>query len=185
MSATELRNAAAALHRGAIVAYPTEAVYGLGCDPLNASALQRLLAVKQRDPSKGLILIAATLDQLARFILPLDDALRARVLATWPGPVTWVVPARAEVSTLLRGDHDTLAVRVTAHPVAAALCSAFGGAIVSTSANPSTEPAARTAAEVRARFAASVDFVLDGAVGGQALPTEIRDARSGEILRPG
>jgi L-threonylcarbamoyladenylate synthase len=99
--------------------------------------------------------------------------------------VTWVLPARADVSPLLRGDHDTLAVRVTAHPLAGALCRAFGGPIVSTSANVSTEPAARSADEVRARFGTSVDFVLDGAVGALQRPTEIRDARTGETLRPG
>jgi L-threonylcarbamoyladenylate synthase len=185
MTASELQTAVEVLRGGGIVAYPTEAVYGLGCDPRNGAALERLLRVKQRDPAKGLILIATALEHFGDYLLPLDSALLARIQPTWPGPVTWVLPARADVSPLLRGDHDTLAVRVTAHPLAGALCRAFGGPIVSTSANVSTEPAARSADEVRARFGTSVDFVLDGAVGALQRPTEIRDARTGETLRPG
>lgn len=185
MSESPLQQAVGALRGGGIIAYPTEAVYGLGCDPHNEAALARLLRIKKRDPAKGLILIASAFDQFADFLLPLDASLQARVNPTWPGPVTWVLPARADVSALLRGDHDTLAVRVTAHPVAAALCRAFGGPLVSTSANVSTEPPARSAAAIGAMFGTNVNYVLDGAVGPLTRPTEIRDARSGETIRPG
>ncbi|MBI3776109.1 MAG: Sua5/YciO/YrdC/YwlC family protein [Gammaproteobacteria bacterium] len=177
-------DAARTLCAGGIVAYPTEAVYGLGCDPRNAEAVQRLLEIKQRDPLKGLILIAASFDQLKPYLVALDDNTRARVLPTWPGPVTWLLPARDAVSPLLRGAHPTLAVRVTAHPLAAALCRAFGGALVSTSANRSNEPPARTAQQVRAQLGADLDYLLDGVVGSAANPTEIRDAATGAVLRP-
>ena len=179
-----LAHAASILRTGGIVAYPTEAVYGLGCDPRNTQALQRLLEVKQRDPHKGLILIAASFEQLAPYLLELDDNTRARILPTWPGPVTWLLPARDDVSSLLRGAHHTLAVRVTAHPLAAALCRAFGGALVSSSANRSNAPPARTAQQVRADLGTDVDALLEGAVGTLANPTEIRDGATGALLRP-
>ena len=177
-------HAASILRSGGIVAYPTEAVYGLGCDPLNKQTVQRVLEIKQRDPHKGLILIAASFEQLAPYLAELDDNTRARILPTWPGPATWVLPARDDISPLLRGAHHTLAVRVTAHPLAAALCRAFGGAVVSTSANRSGAPAARTAQQVRAELGANLEYVLEGAVGALANPTEIRDGATGALLRP-
>jgi len=177
-------HAASILRSGGIVAYPTEAVYGLGCDPLNKQTVQRVLEIKQRDPHKGLILIAASFEQLAPYLAELDDNTRARILPTWPGPATWVLPARDDISPLLRGAHHTLAVRVTAHPLAAALCRAFGGAVVSTSANRSGTPAARTAQQVRAELGANLEYILEGAVGALANPTEIRDGATGALLRP-
>lgn len=181
----ELEAAVSVLRRGGIIAYPTESVYGLGCDPENADALRRLLALKQRPAEKGLILIAAAPAQLHPWLLELEPRQRETVLASWPGPVTWLWPARAEVSPLLRGAHSTLAVRVTAHPLAAQLCQRFGKPLVSTSANLAGEPPARSAAEVRDRFGAAPDAVLDGPTGGQARPSMIRDARSGEVIREG
>jgi L-threonylcarbamoyladenylate synthase len=103
---------------------------------------------------------------------------------TWPGPNTWVVPARPELSTLVRGEHDTVAVRVSAHPQVQALCRAFGGALVSTSANLAGARPARTPLEVRQAFGDALDYVLPGAVGGARKPTTIRDARTGAVLRP-
>jgi len=179
-----VNRAASTLRAGGIVAYPTEAVYGLGCDPRNQQAVQRLLEIKQRDPHKGLILIAASFDQLESYLAALDDNTRARVLPTWPGPVTWLLPARDDVSPLLRGAHHTLAVRVTAHPLAAALCRAFGGALVSTSANRSNASPARTAEQARTQLGAALDDILEGAVGALANPTEIRDGATGALLRP-
>ncbi len=181
---TTVMHTAQLLRTGGIVAYPTEAVYGLGCDPRNPHALQRLLEIKQRDPHKGLILIAASFDQLAPYLTALDDNTRARILPTWPGPVTWLLPARSDVSPLLRGTHHTLAVRVTAHPLAAALCRAFGGALVSTSANRSQAAPLRTAQQVREHLGAHLDDILEGAVGALANPTEIRDGATGALLRP-
>lgn len=180
-----VREAARCLHGGGIVAYPTEAVYGLGCDPADADAVARLLTLKGRDPAKGLILIAADVAALEPWIEPLGKALRKRVTATWPGPVTWLVPARHTAPSWLRGAHDTLAVRATAHPVAAALCRAFGGAVVSTSANRAGRPPARSALQVHRRFGNGVDYVLPGRAGPASRPTEIRDAASGRVVRAG
>ncbi len=174
-----------ALRRSGVVAYPTEGVFGLGCDPRDDAALTRLLALKGRPAAAGLILIAAEFSQLAPWLAPLEPAHEARAAATWPGPVTWVWPASVAVDRRLTGGRATLAVRVTAHPVASALCHAFGGALVSTSANYHGEPPARTAAEVRATFGATVDAVIDAPCGGLPGPTEIRDALTGAVLRAG
>lgn len=180
-----LKRAAAIVRRGGVIAYPTEAVFGLGCDPGNETAVRRLLAIKQRPMTKGLILIAADLAQLEPFIEPLDIESLARVQATWPGPVTWLLPARSRVPVWLRGHHDTLAVRVTAHPLAAALCRIWGSPLVSTSANISGRPPARTALAVRRQLGRLVDYVVPGRVGGADRPTEIRDLRSGRVVRTG
>lgn len=180
-----LRRAADAVRRGGVVAYPTEAVYGLGCDPLNGGAVLRLLAIKQRPIDMGLILIGADFAQLAPFIDTTQRAQITRALRSWPGPVTWLLPAAREVPLWLRGRHDTVAVRVTAHPLAAALCRAVGGALVSSSANRHRQPPARTALQVRRRFGKQIDFVLVGEVGTARRPTEIRDAASGRVVRPG
>jgi L-threonylcarbamoyladenylate synthase len=185
MGAWHLRQAVHGLRCGAILAYPTEAVWGLGCDPLNPGAVRRLLTLKRRPVHKGLILIAAHFSDLEPFLAPLHQDIYNRVMASWPGPVTWLLPAQAWVPVELRGAHDTLAVRVTAHPPARALCEAFGGALVSTSANPTQHPPARSALQVRHYFHGQAVRLLPGETGSSAMPSEIRDARSGRTLRPG
>lgn len=172
------------LKRGGVIAYPTEAVYGLGCDPLNEDAVNRIIELKGRDAAKGLILIAASFSQLEPYLADIDQETKKELLASWPGPVTWIVPASESVSNSLRGKHTTLAVRVTDHPLVQELCRAFGGAIVSTSANPAGEEPARTAAEVKMYFKESLDYILEGETGGLDRPTQIRDALTKKIIRP-
>jgi len=182
--AHRLRMAALTIQGGGIVAYPTEAVFGLGCDPLNGAAVGRLLAMKRRDVAKGLILIAGDPAQLCPFVEPLPDQRMAEICASWPGPSTWLLPARRETPDWLTGRFQTLAVRVTAHPLAAALCRLFGGAIVSTSANQADRPPARTALQVRLALDEPPDYILAGACAGSDRPSRIRDGRTGRILRP-
>jgi len=179
-----LRRARDVIWGGGVIAYPTEAVFGLGCDPLNARAVARIFAIKQRDAAKGLILIASGIVQLEPF-MQLDDTMRKALLKTWPGPVTWVVPAAPGVPEYLSGGRDTLAVRVTAHPVARALCETTGLALISTSANLSGHSPLRSPPAVRRLLGNKVDYVVPGAVGGLKKPTEIRDARTGQVLRAG
>ena len=173
--------AARALRAGGVVAYPTEGVWGLGCDPRNRAAMERLLALKRRDPAKGVILLAADLDQLTPFVR-LTAEQRAYLSQRWPGPETWVVPARLGMPRWLRGAHPTLAVRVSAHPPAAALARAFGGPVVSTSANRSGRPPLPDARAVRRAFGPAV-HVLPGKTGGRDRPTPIRDLATGDALR--
>lgn len=187
MSRLHLQQAVRTLRHGGLVAYPTEAVYGLGCDPLNGHAVGHLLALKRRPVEKGLILIASEVEQLSQYIdLESLPALRQQeILASWPGPTTWLIPVRTGVPAWLTGKHQTLAVRVTAHPLARALCDAAGFALVSTSANLTDHPPARNALQVRAIFKTQVDCILTGATGRLRKPSEIRHAISGNIIRPG
>ena len=180
-----LANVVAALHRGGVIAYPTEGVWGLGCDPRDEAAVLRLLALKQRDVAKGLILIASSEAQLAPFIdtASLGGSQLAEVRASWPGPNTWIMPASKDAPSWITGAHDGIAVRVTAHPLVRALCDGFGGALVSTSANIASEPSPRARAELDPRIVAGVDAVTDGETLGRAQPSTIRDARSGAVLR--
>lgn len=182
-SAWHLRQAARRVRAGGIIAYPTEAVFGLGCDPLNAAAVQRLLDIKGRAAAKGLILIAADLQQLEPFIGELPGPRKHEILQSWPGPVTWVVPAVAGTPNWLSGGRPTLAVRVTDHPVAVALCRTCGSALVSTSANRSGRPPALTALRVRQGLGGLIDYLVPGQTGAQRKPTTIRDALSGAVLR--
>jgi L-threonylcarbamoyladenylate synthase len=180
----KIKQAADVVVSGGIIAYPTEAVYGLGCDPFNDMAVVRLLQLKHRAPEKGLILVAATLDQLEPVITIPNDEIRRKISATWPGAVTWVVPARPGISPLLTGAHQSLAVRVSAHPVVQALCREIDQPLVSTSANLESGPPARSALAVRRIFNQQVDYIVHGTVNRAANPTEIRDALTGRILRP-
>jgi L-threonylcarbamoyladenylate synthase len=179
-----LRHAAAVLHAGGLIAYPTEGVYGLGCRPDDSRAVQRLLALKQRPVSAGLILIAASLGQLTDWIEPTAREIR-QLTATPAGPVTWLVTAGPLTPEWITGGRPKVAVRVTGHPVAACLCRAAGLPLVSTSANRRGKPPARSALGARLRFGAQLDLVVGGATGGAAGPTEIRDATSGRVLRAG
>ena len=184
MNIWRLKRAAHCLQQGGIVAYPTEAVFGLGCDPQNIEAIQRLLALKQRAWQKGLILIAANFEQLAAYVQPIEPTLLQQLQRAWAEEVvTWLVPAKAAVSPWVRGASEKIAVRVTRHPEAAALCQQFGGAIISTSANRAGQPALRTAFQVRAQFGNAIDDIIFGAVGQRARPSEIRDALTGQVLR--
>lgn len=185
MDTADLEHAAEIIRNGGLVAYPTEAVFGLGCDPRREDTVMRLLAIKERDVAAGLILIAAELAQLEEFIQPLDAGMSARIMPTWPGPVTWVVPAAAATPAWIRGKHPKVAVRVTAHPIAAALCRAAGTALVSTSANLHGAAPARSARDVELTLGSRVDHVVLGACGVQERPTEIRDAATGAVLRAG
>ena len=177
--------AAQCLREGRVVAYPTEAVYGLGCDPSNQTAVQRILELKARPASAGLILISDRFDYFEPFVGPLEPAQLDRALATWPGPVTWLFPRGQGVPDWLAGSHGTVALRLTAHPVCRALCAAFGGAIVSTSANPRSAEPARTAECVAEYFGDALCGIVEGHLGDEQRPSEIRDLASGRVLREG
>ncbi len=172
-----------ALRQGGVVAYPTEGVWGLGCAPRNRAACLRLLKLKRRRVDKGLILIAADFAQLRPYLAPLTNQELAPALKTWPGPHTWIIPASRRAPRWITGRHAGIAVRVTAHPVAAALCRAHGGALVSTSANRAGRPAARSAFETRLRLGREIDALVPGATGGLSKPTPIRDLRTGKQVR--
>lgn len=182
ISEWQLRRASETLLAGGLLAYPTETVFGLGCDPDDDEAVIDLLIVKQRPVDKGLILVAADFNQLQDYIQPLSPEQLKLCEQHWPGPVTLVLPAADETSPLLTGGRDTVAVRVSAHPAVQALCEAFGGPIVSTSANIAGLKPARHAYQVRWQLP-EVDYVMAGHCDANARPSRIIDANSGDILR--
>jgi L-threonylcarbamoyladenylate synthase len=170
------------LRRGGIIAYPTESCYGLGCDPFNRQAVRKLIQIKGRPISKGLILIADRFSRFQKLLRPLAEQEQARVLATWPGPVTWILPA-SNRAPWLRGKNHGLAVRVTAHRRAARLCRDLGTALVSTSANKSGGHPAKTARECRRIFGGQVR-VIEGQIGKRKRASTLIDFFSGKVLRP-
>lgn len=187
MNTWHLQQARRCVEQGGVIAYPTEAVWGLGCDPNNEQALQRILDLKQRPWQKGMLLVAASLQQLDDVLLPLSVNDRQQLDATWPGPVTWVLPCVESVSPLLRGEtlneQPMLAVRITAQPQLRALCQQ-AGPLVSTSANPAGREPARSLVQLRQYFKPAtlqqrngrnvIDFVLPGSLGDQKQPSQIR-----------
>ncbi|WP_440224568.1 L-threonylcarbamoyladenylate synthase [Dokdonella sp. MW10] len=181
--APELADAVARLRQGGVVAYPTEAVWGLGCDPLDEAAVRKLFALKQRPSGLGVVLIGADVAQVMPFIGDVPAPALARAAATWPGPHTWIFPRSSRVPAWISGEHAGIALRVTAHPVAAALCRAFGSALVSTSANPHGMPPARSRADLDTLFGDTLDAIVDGPLGALERPTPIRDAMTGEFIR--
>ncbi|HJR12589.1 MAG TPA: Sua5/YciO/YrdC/YwlC family protein [Rhodanobacteraceae bacterium] len=179
----EVEAAAALLRAGGVLAYPTEGVYGLGCDPDSRAAFDRIFAMKRRPSEQGVLLIAADCDQLRGWIGDAPKDALARATAIWPGAHTFIFPRSSRVPEWVAGGHAGIALRVTAHMPSAALCRAFGGPIVSTSANRHGEPPARSAADIRTIFGDEPDGVLDAPLGGLDKPTPITDAVSGAIIR--
>lgn len=174
-----MAHAATVLRNGGVIAYATESCFGLGCDPINRSAVERILKIKGRPADKGLILIACDTDQLTAFVTEIPR----KALVTWPGPFTWLLSATEATPSWIRGNHSRIAVRVTKHPQAAALCRTAGMAIVSTSANRAGEKPARTYKAVMECLGDELDYVLRGRIGKLRGPTPITDATTGQIVR--
>jgi L-threonylcarbamoyladenylate synthase len=181
--AASIQTAVHAVQQGGVIAYPTEAVYGLGCNPRDLTAVQRILDLKQRPAHKGLILIAANFAQVAPYVLPLTPAIQTRIFAPTSHPTTWLLPVNPDVAPLIRGEHDTLAIRFTQHPICYALCQQLGHPLISTSANLSQHEPARSAAEVQQQFGTQLTYILDAPLGNASAPSEIHDARTGAVLR--
>jgi L-threonylcarbamoyladenylate synthase len=175
--------AARQMRFGGVVAYPTEAVWGLGCNPFDELAVTELLALKKRPVQKGLILVAASFQMFAPFLDHLDDLQRQRLKNSWPGPVTWLVPANGLIPYWISGNFTSVALRVTDHPVAAGLSRAFGGPIVSTSCNPQGREPARDIHRVHRYFGNQLSAITSGTVGKRKNPSEIRDLLTGDIVR--
>lgn len=184
MHPQRIKHAARCLQIGGIIAYPTEGVWGLGCDPFNEAAVHKLLALKQRPLEKGLILVAGSMEQIAPLLKPLDPVQLKTLDSSWPGPVTWLIPdAEQLIPSWIKGKFASVAIRVSAHPAVVQLCSAFGGPLVSTSANPAALAPARTRLRVATWFGGRIDYILPGRLGGQAGPSSIRDLVSASVIR--
>jgi len=178
----QLTHASEVLLQGGLIAYPTESVYGLGCLPQAENALKRLLALKNRPAHKGLILLVSDIEQATPFIQPLTRSQRAQITQPRARATTWLIPRKPHLSELLCGHHQQLAVRVTTHPQARALCNHTGSPLVSTSCNRSGKKELTTASAVRNRMKEPLDLILAGPCGGQS-PSQIIDLISGQVIR--
>ncbi len=178
----QIRKAAHCLEAGGVIAYPTEGVYGIGCLPGCPAAVARVIDIKGRRADAGLILIAADLELLDDWIAPTGAEL-ANLQRPVNYPTTWIVTARSRVHPLLTGGRDTLAVRITGHPLAAALSVATGEPLVSTSANRSGNAPAMSAFQARLKLGKMLDYVISGPLGGASGPSEIRVAADNRVLR--
>lgn len=180
-----IEQAAEAMRQGLVVAYPTEAVFGLGCDPQNAQAVASLWRLKQRPAAKGLVLLGAQWQHLLPYMAALSAQHEATLRASWPNAITWVVPASNDVPEWITGGRDSVALRWTKHVAAANLCHAFGGAIVSSSANLHTQPALLTAEDILSTFEGQAGFagVCEGVLGGNDKATPICELLTGQWIR--
>lgn len=183
--AADYDRAVSVLLQGGIIAYPTESVFGLGCDPDNGSALRRLIDIKKRSERKGMLIVCHDYALVTRYInqdLINDEDLKF-AFSCWEGFCTLALPASESVHSLLRGDFPTVAVRISRHPAVAELCGRFKKPVVSTSANLSGSEPLRTYAETESVFGRTADFILDGETLGYERPSRIIDLRTRRIMR--
>ncbi len=180
----KLRRAANAIKAGGVIAYPTETVWGFGCDPDNPRAVARLLALKQRPVEKGLILVAASAEQFAPYLEGLDDKLISKFSQPTSSPTTWLVPDNGTAKEWIRGDFHSVALRVSTHKQVVDLCMSFGGPIVSTSANISGQATRQWPWQLRRYLGINgLDYILPGQLKTNPKPSEIRDLISDKVIR--
>ncbi len=185
MEQTKLSSVVALIHQGGVIAYPTEAVFGLGCDPDNKDAVFKLLSIKQRPVEKGLILISDDFEKLKPYLdlSSVTDIQLSRVLETWPGPFSWVFPKSDCCPEWVSGQFNTVAVRVTAHERVRELIAAVGKPLTSTSANLSGEPAITDEEVLKMQMTNVVDCIVPGKLGNSRQPSVITDVITGKTFR--
>lgn len=181
--AKQITQAVNALKAGRLIAYPTESVYGIGCDPFNCNAIAELLRLKKRPMSKGFILVASHWGQVENLVDYIGSAALAQALNSWPGPTTWLFPKSAEAPHWITGDYDTIAIRISNHSVIRQLCDAFGGPIVSSSANITGQIPTRNYKATCLSFDSHIDTIIDAETGHRDKPSTIRHVITGETIR--
>lgn len=183
VTSSQIKQAVHILKQGGIIAYPTEAVFGLGCLPENIEAIKKLLKLKNRQEDKGLILLASEFSQLASYLCPVDETVLQKIQSTWPGPSTWILPTPLKTSRLLKGNFDTIAVRISAHPIVREICAQCQSPIISTSANITGKSMSYNVSDVQQHFQDKLDYILDGPLGDSNKPSVIKDAITDEVIR--
>ncbi|MGA2655269.1 MAG: L-threonylcarbamoyladenylate synthase [Gammaproteobacteria bacterium] len=169
------------LQNGGIVIMPTDTVYGLHCDAHCLPAIEKIIALKQRDANKGLILIADSLERFAEYIEPLPENISEKI-RSHPG-ITWLVPAQKNISKLITGEFNTVAIRICKNKMIAQLSELLHSPLISTSANISHHPVAHNKNEIVQMFPEGVDLIIEGDVPEHAKPSEIRDAFTDKRVR--
>ncbi len=183
ISDNHLNQAIDVIKSGGIIAYPTESVFGLGCDPFNHEAVKKLLLLKQRSVDKGLILVASHISQILPLIQPQEANDLARVLKTWPGHNTWVFPKTELVPSWISGEYDSIAIRLSKHPTVLQLCNRLNKPLVSTSANLSNQLNLNSIKDIKAIFGDKIQFYIDAPIGNEKKPSTIRDAHTLKTIR--
>ncbi len=178
-----IEKAVLAIKHGGTVVYPTEGVFGFGCDFNNEQSVHKILQLKQRDVAKGLVLIASHIQHIMPLIKPTNRMDLARALKTWPGHHTWVFPKTQLTPSWISGNFDSVAVRVSKHPAVKQLCDSLNSALVSTSANLAGQTTPSTLVEQAELWGDQVDYYLDLPLGGSKHPSSIKLASNGQILR--
>ncbi|MFT2110937.1 L-threonylcarbamoyladenylate synthase [Marinomonas sp. 2405UD68-3] len=171
------------LQQGGVIAYPTEAVWGLGCDPFDEKAVLRILTLKQRPVEKGLILVAGEVNHLSLWKESLSSALYNLLIAKTDKPTSWVVPDIKVAPNWVRGNHQSVAIRLIQHEPIKALCSAFGQVLVSTSANTAGQPPAMTKDDVIHYFGNQIDAIFDAPLGSTKQPSQVKDLLTNKLYR--
>lgn len=172
------------LHSKNVIAYPTESMFGLGCDPTSKEAVLKLLCLKKRNIEKGFILVASNFNQIKRYINEnsLSKKQKKKIFSFWPGPFTFLLPASSETPVWLTGKFNTIAVRISAHISIIKLCDTFGQALISTSANIENMNPSTTCEEVFKYFGR--DFpLLHGEIGNEKNPSKIINITNGKLIR--
>lgn len=180
---TSVEELADIIRQGGVIAYPTEAVWGLGCDPFNESAVRRILTLKSRPESKGLILVAGAQEELSPWLNLLDDKAAQRLISRNEIPTSWVVPDTTITPSWVRGEHQSVAIRLSQHQPVQRLCAAYQGVIVSTSANPAGLEPAMSAKEVHQYFGNNIDAIFDAPLGDASQPSQVRDILTDNLFR--
>jgi len=183
ISARQIRHAVHILKQGGLIAYPTEAVFGLGCLPDKTETIKRLLQLKHRPKEKGLILLASELSQLEPYIDYLTPDILQKIQSSWPGPTTWILPTPVTTSPLIRGNFNTIALRISAHPIVRELCDQCQSPIISSSANLTGKKMSYNALDVRLQFKTHLDYILNGPLGDSNNPSVIKDAITDQVIR--
>lgn len=185
MQLENIKKAISILCDGGVIAYPTESVFGLGCDPDNESALLKLLRIKNRSSSKGMLMVSHDFSLVTKYInfTHIDETDLMYTKEFWPGPFTFLFPASDSCSQLLKGNHSTIAIRISTHPIIKALCSGFNKPIVSTSANISGNPPCVSLTDVHTNFDNIVNFIVDGETLNYSKPSTIIDLKTKIVLR--
>ncbi|MBT4884738.1 MAG: threonylcarbamoyl-AMP synthase [Legionellales bacterium] len=180
---SEIHIAVSFLKQGKIIAYPTEAMFGIGCDVMDEKALTKIIKIKKRPPEKGLIIVAARWEQVQNLTQKIPDSQYKKIFQSWPGHTTWLFPAAKQVPTLITGKHNTIAIRVSNNPTITALCEQYGKPIVSTSANIHNGPTAMNDTDVTNIFGGNVDYIVSGKFEKHCGASKIIDAITGKVLR--
>jgi len=183
MYSINLEKSARILSNGGLVAHPTEGVYGIACLPFNFPSVARLLSIKKRSWKKGLILIASDIRQIDSLVHMPNNKIKEEILNSWPGPTTWLLKARKNVPFFVKGDHETIAIRITNHDISKKLCYKLNSPLVSTSANIARRKPLKTALGVRKELGKYLDFILSGPLGNLNGPTMLRNGLDGSIIR--